>query len=339
MAFEVVNTSVAAGLVAGEQGYCDALRTRGVPEGLCAMLSRLSHFDPQMSGAHPAVGVRMLRFAGSSWGLVTQVAPCGLDYSGRANRIAHHVLIPPSELEAVNPAAVLAHFHFLSSFQGTPRYSPDPPEVDLAAPAGGAWAAAGLAGWDRDMAGLLRDQPATKRLLVLPAETPLRPLLAELLQHLDPPMRWRLGVASGLDANSAWDEGVGLRVLAGGEAAQAQVFGLAPGEKLHDLRGRPGSTRGRKPMDSPVPASPPPQEDRWVNLEGGPTPAPQPTPSPTPGPITIEFDPVPEQGPLVPGQPERASRSLGIVLAVGVLGLAAGSLVAFLLAQWIRQGT
>lgn len=342
MAFEVVNTSAAAGLVPGQAGFCDVLRTQGVPEPICSLLAPMSRYDPQLSDAGEAVAVRMIRFGGESWGVVSRMVPCGLDYTARQNRLAHHVVVPPSELDSCNPAALLGGYAFADQFDGVPRYLPDLADTSVAWRPAGAWAAAGLPGWDGFLAGVIVGGTG-HHLVLLPQGADVRAMTAALLQYLPESLRWSLGVCTGSDASSAWPEGVRLRVLVGHATTAGAAWVPWPGEALHDLRDKPAvpvqAARHSQPqrVAERVPA------DRWVQLDD--------TPAVPPPAVAVDMDPISIQIDLRHGAaaPEmvavRAPRPAGIrwgAVALWLIGgTFAGGLMGFILTQlpWLRGTT
>ena len=346
MPYEVVNTSAPRGLLQGQSGYCDVLRTEGTPQGICAALAPMSRYDERLSGGEAAFAVRTLRHGGQAWGVITRTAPSGLDYTGRGNRLAHHLVVEPSELLATDPAAVLARFEFMQRFEGEPRFLHDMPQLPAGAAAQGAWQAAGLKGWDAVIVQALAN-PSARVAVVLPPGLQMGPLLSELLSRLTPRQRWELGVCTGCDAPSAWNDRARLRVVVADMAEACPA--TWPAESLHDLRERPRAVPAAGNAEALAGATPRPGTDaeqrRWVVL------GPDPRHAAELAPIEVslgregeaiaiaDFETAEtEEAPATSAEAPPAEPLWGIVGLWFGLGALSGALVAFILASALRNG-
>ncbi|MBU6210509.1 MAG: hypothetical protein KGR22_11425, partial [Planctomycetes bacterium] len=324
---------------------CDVLRTEGVPEAICASLAAMSCYDEALSSGREAVAVRTLRHGGETWGVITRTVPCGPDYTGRANRLAHHLVVAPSELAGIDPAAVLGSFAFRDRFEGEPRYLRHMPDLSMTESARGAWRSAGLAGWDAMISKWARGRGA-RDLVVLPSDAPMKSLVSELLACLAARERWTVGVCSGCDAQTAWNEGCQIRLIATKPHAAPLQFAAWPGERLHDLRGRPVASMPETEVEQSPAAASGDASRRWVSLEpelvddghGG---RPEPIEVKIGGmPDAIEigaFGSVPELGAVRQG-PDTSRPTWGIVCAWFAAGVAFGTLLAIILSSTVRQG-
>lgn len=116
MSIELLYTSATAGLRQGSRGFCTVLATAGMPASMMQRLETLSGyrhvFSPQdaQSASNP-VGHSQLRIrtGGTSTSVLSRIAAYGTDYSGRTNKLAHHVVVPLEEQSPAGPAWVLAH--------------------------------------------------------------------------------------------------------------------------------------------------------------------------------------------------------------------------------------
>lgn len=111
---EIVYTSAPKGLKPGSRGFCTVVSTEGMAGNLADRLE--SH-----SGYRHAFGVNderrdfnpvnwshtTMRVAGTQFHVLSRVSDAGLDYSGRSNKLAHHVALDVSELPAAGPARTL----------------------------------------------------------------------------------------------------------------------------------------------------------------------------------------------------------------------------------------
>lgn len=197
MSAELVHSSVPKGLD-GDGGFTSVAITRGTPPTLKAVLVELSSydFDPSRSVGADSVewAHRIITVAGKTYTAVSRTAPCGVDWSGRPNRIAHHVVIDASERTEAGPAWLLSRLTALAE-------SPPAVEERAAGPvlpkgtqgprAAAAWTAAGFdAGWAGEVARTILDHPNAICYVVLPAPCNCLPLVADVFALLPAERRW-----------------------------------------------------------------------------------------------------------------------------------------------------
>ena len=234
MPYEVVNTSVARGLTSGHSGFCDVLRTRGLPEEITPLLAPLNFYNEKLARGKPAYGVRSIRFGGRMWGVVSRVVLNGNDYTGRQNRLAHHVIAPPSELETLCPAAVLAGYAFRDTCNESPRYLDREPEVpEIAGSFDDVWECMGGKGWRSHIAALALSGSRVVVLIPLSAEG--RSVVISILLGIPIQRRWEVGVVEASSAEQCWAHTALIRVLAI-DANDAEGDRAWPGEVVVDLR-------------------------------------------------------------------------------------------------------
>jgi len=231
MIHELIVTSVPRGLQAGRSGFTTVLRTRGIHPQLAETLERASgyrHVFPHGDPRNPQI--RSHTVVSGATGVVSvlsRIVDAGSDYSGRSNKLAHHVALDSGETAArgkSNPAAVLLALERSGAFQrqwsGDPREQPAAPQVPVVASEPGpcqAWARlAGDAGW----AGLLVDRALAKQptWIIAPQGLDLLELYAEALGLVNYPQRW--GVTFTTYALSAGDA-LWLGTVDGSPEAQA----------------------------------------------------------------------------------------------------------------------
>ncbi len=110
MIVELIHTSLARGLDGGS-GYTVAGRTGGMPAAMSEALSRLSGLPPAWSDATLEEKIlcafRRVECAGQSLSVLSRIAPSGMDYTGRANRLSHHRVIDARVMSESDPAALL----------------------------------------------------------------------------------------------------------------------------------------------------------------------------------------------------------------------------------------
>ena len=231
MIHELIVTSVPRGLQAGRSGFTTVLRTRGIHPQLAETLERASgyrHVFPQGDPRNPQIRSHaVVTGATGVVSILSRIGDAGSDYSGRSNKLAHHIAIDAGETAArasSNPAAVLLALERSGGFQrqwaGEPREQPAGPQVPTVPSEPGAcraWARlAGDAGW----AGLLVDRALAKQptWIIAPQGLDLLELFAEALSLVNYPQRW--GITFTTFALSAGD-GLWLGTVDGSPEAQA----------------------------------------------------------------------------------------------------------------------
>ena len=152
--FELIYTSVPRG-IRGDSGYTVAAHTGGMPPQLIQAVQGLSiyqHIDKNpMAFANNPVGFSHLTM-GSGAGrthVISRIAACPPDYTGRTNFIAHHLALSSQEASQLpdGPAAVAAFPGvFLTSWTGDPQLLPARllPSAGISGDTDAAWTAAGL---------------------------------------------------------------------------------------------------------------------------------------------------------------------------------------------------
>jgi hypothetical protein len=232
---ELVVTSAPRGLQAGRSGFTTVLRSRGIHPDLASRLEAASayrHIHPQGDSRNPVIFSYVCRPSaiGDAW-VMSRVGDAGTDYSGRSNKIAHHIALQSSDMVAVaasNPAAVMASLvasgGLLARWSGEPRESSETPSLP-APPSQPAtcsrWArAAGDAGW----AGVIVEKALNRESvwIIVSPETDLLGLYDEALSLVSPSHRWQIPFTT---FSLRGDEGRWLGAIAGSaeaEAARAQ---------------------------------------------------------------------------------------------------------------------
>ncbi|HEV3167026.1 MAG TPA: hypothetical protein VGZ22_23655 [Isosphaeraceae bacterium] len=202
MTQELQYTSAPRGLKPGSQGFCTVVSTQGMSASLAQRVEDLSAYrhvfapdDPNakrnpVAFSHLRVGV-----GGKTISVLSRIGFAGLDYSQRANKFAHHVVLEPHEQPAGGPAWLLAQPGFmLAAWEGQVRVLPEgrtPPDGDCPPAVCRSWASlTGDAGWAGVLAETFLADP--KRLVYLVFEPGMAtlPLLVEALALLPPAKRW-----------------------------------------------------------------------------------------------------------------------------------------------------
>lgn len=102
MSYELVFTSASRGLRRGASGFCTVAATDGIPRALQDKLESLSGYrhTEAAHGHAPPVNYSHLtvRIQRNIYHVVSRIGDPGMDYSGRSNKIAHHLALTGTEL-------------------------------------------------------------------------------------------------------------------------------------------------------------------------------------------------------------------------------------------------
>jgi hypothetical protein len=256
MAQELLYTSAPRGLKAGSRGFCTVEATAGLSPALVAVLESLSayrHLGPPGDSANPVVWSHVtLSLGGRSYSVVSRVADAGTDYSGRTNKIAHHVALEPAERPAGGPAWLVGQPGVMrAGFDGEPRTVPPRrlPSGDRPLTVCSAWReAAGDAGWAGVLAEAFLADPNRPAYLVVPPGLDVRRLFEEAIALLPPDRRWSVTFTTSLTTLPQNVTCLWRAVLAGSkEAHDSRRFVQA---LRIDLTGPLGEPRGGSLVES-----------------------------------------------------------------------------------------
>ena len=127
--YELVNTSVPNGLVAGTHGFSTVSMTKGMPdsvrtrvENFCSYPHRVSARDQRYWDENPVNWFHLILPGGDH--VVGRTAPAEFDYTGRTNRLAHVLYFTDKEMPLNGGAFVLAseEQRLSEGWSGEPRY-------------------------------------------------------------------------------------------------------------------------------------------------------------------------------------------------------------------------
>ena len=204
MSHELVYTSAPRGLKPGSRGFCTVLSTQGMPAPLAATLESLSGYRPLFTPAdtraadNPVVWSYLkVSAVGRTIPLLSRIADCGLDYSQRANKLAHHIALDSNELLSGGPANLLRSPGLLrSSWSDEPRVVPPRAIRTETTPPSGictAWKSiTGDAGWAGVLAESFLADPERSVILLFAAGQDILPLFAEAISLLPADQRWNV---------------------------------------------------------------------------------------------------------------------------------------------------
>ena len=203
MATELIITSVPKGLKPGSYGFCTAACTKDLNEPTSRALEVISGyrhlFSPEEGKANPvAFSYLLYEFAGRQRRVLSRVADMGLDYSGRTNKIAHHLVLSEEEAKRpAGPAALCASGVFMERWpeDEQPHYLDArtvscSESINVNAIKTGAWQKlTGDSGW----AGVLAGTVLTRRpvILIVRPDQDVLTLFREALVLLKPEERWK----------------------------------------------------------------------------------------------------------------------------------------------------
>lgn len=330
MSYEILYTSAPSGLKPGSSGYCTVQGSRGIPAPAVDLLESLSGYRHVFTPGSPEAkhnpvnwGHYLIRVAGRVEHVLSRVGDCDLDYTGRSNKLAHHLVVdaPTTATLPGGPAWFLSRPGLMYdqwdgtvSHLGTPRIPP--PERRTAGQCAAWGGATGDAGWGGVLAESFLADPERKVFVVYAPGTNVLALFEEAIALLPEHRRWDVtfatyGAALPKTVDCLWS---GL-VAGSPEVAQSHRFvnalridltnrmGRAAGGPLVDLARtgvstastRPTTHHQSNPSPHPLPAEP--------IYEGGYQPVPPP-PGVFPAPMSSD-------GPEPPSLPSQRNRNRG----------------------------
>lgn len=202
MSFEVVYTSVRRGLRTGAKGFCTVAATEGIPRALHEKLESLSGYRHTEAAAGTAPPVNhshlIVRIQRNIYHVLSRIGDAGIDYSGRTNKIAHHLALTRAECERFRdgPVTLFADDSFwCEEWDGDPdEFPPDRIPDALADPVTdfSTWEAVfGDAGWAGVLGQAVADgmKPVS---IIVPNGNETLELLKEALQLVPLQLRWKL---------------------------------------------------------------------------------------------------------------------------------------------------
>lgn len=200
---EIVYTSAEKGLKQGSRGFCTVVATVGISINLAERLESMSGYRQIFPVGDPRAGLNPVayshittRIAGQSLHVVSRVADAGQDYTGRSNKLAHHLALSVGDCISAGPARLLTQRGVMvDRWNGevrnvAPRQLPPvetPETIQLAA-----WhAVTGDHGWAGSIAEQLLDSPSPINVL-FPLGTNTLLLTQEVLDLLPAGQRWAI---------------------------------------------------------------------------------------------------------------------------------------------------
>ncbi len=204
MSHELYFTSAAKGLRPGSRGFCTVAATQGLPLPLAEKVESLSGYRPLYPPLDPNANLNpvahshvRVTVSGKTYSVLSRISPAGLDYSQRANKFAHHIILDSGELPTAGPAWLLGQPGFLESqWDGEVRVIPSgrlPPQGDQAPSVCRNWQElTGDAGWGGVLADWFEKDPNRQVYVIVEPGIELLPLIAETVALLPPERRWQV---------------------------------------------------------------------------------------------------------------------------------------------------
>jgi hypothetical protein len=114
MPLQLIYTSAPRGVVAGRSGYCTVARSATLRESVMLQLEKWSHYQHlSLSGGQdrPIHCCRIIDVRGTRYHVLSRIQDAGLDFTGRTNFVAHHLVFTPEEVrEFPSPAVILSNW-------------------------------------------------------------------------------------------------------------------------------------------------------------------------------------------------------------------------------------
>jgi hypothetical protein len=202
MSHELHYTSAPRGLKPGSRGFCTVAATAHLPGPLFERLEALSGYQPVFPPHDPSAALNPVVFShlrltvgGKVVSVLSRISPAGLDYSGRPNKYAHHIVVEGDERPAGGPAWLISQPGFMQlAWAGEPREIPagrTVPQGDRKPGLARAWQSlTGDGGWAGVLVEAFLADPRRTVFLVFRPGMNLLPLFEEALALLPALRRW-----------------------------------------------------------------------------------------------------------------------------------------------------
>ena len=108
---QLIYTSAPRGVVAGRSGHCTVARSAAMREALMLQLEKWSYYQHlSLSGGQerPIHSCRVIDIRGTRYHVLSRIQDAGLDFTGRTNFLAHHLVFAPEEIRQLpSPPIIL----------------------------------------------------------------------------------------------------------------------------------------------------------------------------------------------------------------------------------------
>lgn len=205
MSFELLYTSAPKGLKQGSRGFTTVVCTEGMPANLISRLEALSGYrhvftpqDARYNDNPVAYSHLRVTSSGRARSILSRTCSYGVDYSGRTNKLAHHLALDSSEQIAAGPAWPLLNGEALrTSWDGqlaTPASGPRVRPADQTQAVCQTWQnLTGDAGWGGALAEHFAAPQARPRWILysIDQQNALLGLINEAIALLPTALRWQ----------------------------------------------------------------------------------------------------------------------------------------------------
>jgi len=237
MSLELIYTSAPRGLSSTASGFCTVAATGGMSRQVQTALEGLSGYQFHFNLSDERANLNPVNFAhtrvrigSETRSVLSRIAFAGADYSGRTNKIAHHLLLERDEQMVNGPAwmmMAMARGVFVAGWQREPGNLPKrsmtaalSSEPRGSEPATTWQAVTGDAGWAGALVQAYRTNPKVPAYVIFEPGQELLPLFEESLAVLPPEDRWQVGFATYYTTLPAGCHYPWRGVVAGSRAAQ-----------------------------------------------------------------------------------------------------------------------
>ncbi len=210
MSQEILYTSAPRGLKPGSRGFSTVVSTFGMSKTLAERLESLSGYrhaflPPDPNTRYNPINYSHLKITvgGRRYHVLSRIADAGQDYTGRTNKLAHHVALEESEILACRqgPAELLAQDGFCETAwdgQTSARHPGRAPQAgDAVGRACSTWAAiTGDAGWAGVLAGSAVNDRSRPVSVIFPPGTDTLALVIEAMSVLPAEQRWSVAFST-----------------------------------------------------------------------------------------------------------------------------------------------
>lgn len=246
MIYEQISTS-APKCLDGNAGFGTVAQTTGMPPAISQTLNALSGYTHRFPMGSPKNPVVFLHTVRNRLHVLSRIADCGKDYSGRTNRIAHHIVLDEAGIRPLTqgPTTLLQHYPFQTSWNQDPQVLPPRSLPPLSSPVPHfplpSWQRLGDAGWGGMLAERIEAGQTVN--VVFEPVTNMLPLLDEAFSLLPLPLRWQISFSTYfIKTQETPDSSIRVRCLLAGSDEMA--YTKMPNSWTLDLRALQGSPTG-----------------------------------------------------------------------------------------------
>lgn len=123
---QLIYTSAQRGLVAGRSGHCTVARSAAMRDALMLQLEKFSYYQHlSLNGGQERriSACRVFEIRGTRYHVLSHIQDAGLDFTGRTNFLAHHLVFTPEEIrQFASPPIILARWSgWLNSWSKEPE--------------------------------------------------------------------------------------------------------------------------------------------------------------------------------------------------------------------------